>query len=187
VVGILGLASLPAVFWSFVHFVPLTRDVAILTRVSHYAPGVFEVEWARFDPGSDESGPGPPVAVGTIGGRREILDLTGLLPRSPVGLNALQDMMPGGTRIDVLYDAAASLVHGRIRLVPRTPDLRAQRLQAVKHALLIGYGPALLMIGVGLLAGRLGGERMGCWFAPSVFFLLCQVLMGLMTYFLARS
>jgi hypothetical protein len=174
-VALLGVASLPAVFWAFFHLLPLMSDVFVLRRAGAYVPAVFEVEWARFD---EEA----PMAVGTIAGRREVMSVAELLPRRATGLNDLQDLMAGQGRIDVLYDAhgtATSFEGQRLRLLPATPDLRADRLRRVVRTLVTGYGPAVLLVGLGLLVSRLGAGRMGCWLFPSLFFLGIQPLFAL--------
>jgi hypothetical protein len=174
-VAILGLASFPAVIWAFFHLLPLMADIFVLRRATAYVPAVFEVEWARLEKSR-------PVAVGLIAGRREVISLTEILPRTPSGLNDLQDLMAKTERIDVLYDAqgtGTSFEGQRLRVLPATPDLGAERLRRVERSLLIGYGPAVLLVGLGLLVAWLSGERMGCWLFPSAFFLGIQPFFAL--------
>lgn len=176
VVAVLGIASFPAVIWAFFNLLPLMADVFVLRRAGAYVPAVFEVEWARLEKRQR------PVAVGLIAGHREVMSLAEILPRSPTGLNDLQDLMANKERIDVLYDArgsGTSFEGRRLRVLPATPDLRAERLRRVERALLLGYGPAVLLVGLGLLVSWVSKQRMGCWFFPSVFFLGIQPLFAL--------
>lgn len=174
-VALLGVASFPAVIFAFFHLLPLMADLFVLRRAEAYVPAVFEVEWARFDDAA-------PVAVGTIAGRRELMSLTDVLPRRASTLNDLQDLMAGKDRIDVLYDAggtATGFEDRRVRVLPATPDLRADRLRRVVRTLATGYGPAVLLVGLGLLISRLGARRMRLWLFPSLFFLGIQPLFAL--------
>jgi hypothetical protein len=169
-VVVLGVGSLPAVFWAFFNFLPLISDLFVLRRASAYVPAVFEVEWARLDDGT-------PMAVGTIAGRREVMSLGDVLPRRPTGLNDLQDLMVGKERMDVLYDAggtATGFEGRRIRVLAATEDLRSHLQRRLTRTLLVGYGPALLLVGLGVLVSRLAARSMGCWLAPSLFFLAAQ-------------
>lgn len=156
--------------WAFFHLLPLVADVFVLRRAGAYRPAVFEVEWARFD--EDH-----PVAVGTIGGRREVMSLAEILPRRPTGLNDLQDLMADKTRLEVLYDAhgtATAFEGRRLRVLPATPDLHAERLRRVVRSALTGYGPAVALVGLGFLISRLWARRMGMWLYPAFFFLAIQ-------------
>ena len=175
VVAGLGIASLPAVLFAFFHLLPLVADVFVLRRAASYAPAVFEVEWVRFD--DDAS-----VAVGTIGGKRELLSLQDVLPRRATGLNDLQDLMASTRRLDVLYDrggTATGFEGRRIRVLPAALDLRADRWRRITRTLLLGYGPAVLLIGLGLVVAWVNGEKLGCFFMPSLFFLGVQPLFAL--------
>jgi hypothetical protein len=171
-VALLGLASFPAVIWAFFHLLPLVADVFVLRRAAAYVPAVFEVEWARFDEVT-------PVAVGTINGRRETMSLNDVLPRRPTGLNDLQDLMADKARMDVLYDAQGTRTAfegRRLRVLPRTPDLPEESSRRVVRTALVGYGPALLLLGLGFLISRLWARRMGMWLYPAFFFLAIQPL-----------
>ena len=174
-VALLGVASFPAVVFAFFHLLPLMADLFVLRRVEAYVPAVFQMEWARFDDAT-------PVAVGTIAGRREIMSLADVLPRRATSLNDLQDLMAGKDRIDVFYDAggtATGFEGRRIRVLPATADFRADRRRRVARTLLTGYGPAVLLVVLGLVVSRLGARRMGCWMLPSVFFLGVQPVFAL--------
>jgi hypothetical protein len=168
----LGVSSLVAVMWAFFHLLPLLSDVLVLRRASAYVPAVFEVEWATFD--EDH-----PIAIGNVGGKRETLLLRDVLPRRATSLNELLDLMATTERLDVHYDAGGtktSFEGARLRVVPATPDLRADRWRRVQRTLLLGYGPAILLLGAGLVLTWIGGKRLGCWFGPSLFFLVVQPL-----------
>jgi hypothetical protein len=171
--ALLGIASLPAVLYSFLTMLPLMADVFVYTHVDRFAPATFEVEWVRYD---DET---PPQAVGNVGGRREVLFIGDLIPHSPRDLNDLQDMMKGRERIDAYYDPTGSRTsyEGRhLRLVSAPPDgdLRTQIRGRMTRALLKGYLPAIVLTLLGVLAARWGRSGLGCWVYPSVFFLCCQ-------------
>lgn len=169
-VALLGLVSFPAVLWAFFHLMPLMTDLIVLRRAGSYVPAVFEVEWARM-------GDGHPQAVGTIDGHREVLSLKGLLPRSPRDINDLQDLVAKIERLPVLYDPHATRTRFEgvgVRVLPATADLRAQRLQSLGRGLALGYGPACGLIGLAFLVSRLDGRGVGCWLAPSLFFLGIQ-------------
>jgi hypothetical protein len=147
-------------------------EVLVLRRASAYVPAVFEVEWATLD--EDH-----PIAIGNIAGKREVLSLRDVLPRQATGLNDLQDLMASTERIDVQYDASGtrtSFEGARLRVVPATPDLRADRWRRVQRTLLVGYGPALLLLGAGLILTWIGGKRLGCWLGPALFFFAVQPL-----------
>ncbi len=166
-VALLGVLSFPAVVSAFFHLLPLMADVFILRRADAYVPAVFEVEWARFEEAT-------PVAVGTIGGRREVMALTEVLPHRPTGLNDLQDMTAKIARIEVAYDRGGTKTsfEGRlVRVLPATPDLRADRWRRIQRTLLLGFAPAILLVVIGLGLARIAGGGLGCWFGPSVFFL----------------
>lgn len=166
-VALLGVSSFPAVVSAFFHLLPLMADVFVLRRADAYVPAVFEVEWARFEDAT-------PVAVGTIDGRRELMALTEVLPRRPTGLNDLQDMMAKTTRIDVAFDRGGTKTsfEGRlVRVLPATPDLRADRWRRIERTLLLGFVPAILLVVIGLALARIAGGGLGCWFGPSLFFL----------------
>ena len=105
-----------------------------------------------------------------------------VLPRRPLGLNDLQDLMADKERIEVLYDPSGtqtSFEGTRVRVLPATPDLRADRLRRVVRKVAIGYGPAVVLVGLGLIISRLRAKRMGCWLGPSLFFLCVQPLFAL--------
>jgi hypothetical protein len=173
--ALLGVSSLLAAIWAFFQLMPLVTDVLVLRRASAYIPAVFEVEWATFD--EDH-----PIAIGTIGRKRETLSLRDVLPRKAASLDDLQDLMASTERIDVLYDdrgTKTSFEGARLRVLPATPDLRADRWRRVQRTLLVGYGPAILLLGAGLILTWVGGKRLGCWFGPALFFFAVQPLFAL--------
>jgi hypothetical protein len=172
VVALLGLASFPAVIFAFFHLFPLMTDALVYWRADRYVPATFEMEWARLDEGRAE-------AVGTVGGRREQISLGELLPRPAKDMNDLQDLVAGQERYDVFYDkegSQTSFEGRRLRLVPapKTGDFKTDRWDRLERTALVGYTPALLLTGLGLLVAWLRGGGVGCWMVPSVFFLACQ-------------
>lgn len=171
--AILGIASLPAVLYSFLTMLPLMADAFVYTHIDRFSPATFEVEWERFD---DET---PPQAVGNVGGRREVMSIAGLIPHSPRDLNDLQDMMKGKERIDVYYDPTGSRTSfqgSHVRVVPAPPDgdLRTHIRGRMTKSLLKGYLPAIVLTLLGVLVARSSKSALGCWVYPSVFFLCCQ-------------
>ena len=173
--ALLGVSSLLAVIWAFFHLMPLLTDVLVLRRAAAYVPAVFEVEWATFD--EDH-----PIAIGTIAGKREALSLRDVLPRRATSLNDLQDLMAATEQVRVLYDAGGTKTTfegARLRVLSATPDLRADRWRRVQRTLLVGYGPAILLLGAGLILTWVGGKRLGCWFGPALFFFAVQPLFAL--------
>jgi hypothetical protein len=110
------------------------------------------------------------------------MSLADVLPRRATSLNDLQDLMAERERIDVLYDpqgTATSFEGKRLRVLPATPDLRADRWRRVVRTLLIGYGPAVALLGLGLLVSWVAATRLGCWLFPSLFFLGVQPVFAL--------
>jgi len=176
--ALLGLAAFPAVIVAFFSLLPLISDVFVLLRADRYVPATFELEWPRLD---EESGP---EAVGTVGGKREILSLGPFLPRRPTSLNDLQDLVADKERFDVLYDAGGTKTGfqgRRLRAVPlpESGSLRQEQTRRVTSTLLFRFGPALLLTLFGLAAARFGGGGVGCWMYPAAFFLACLPLFAL--------
>jgi hypothetical protein len=178
VTALLGFVSLPAVMVAFFHLLPLISDLFVLRRAGHYVPATFELEWARTE---EDMGP---EAVGTVGGKREVLSLTPFLPRRPTSLNDLQDLVADLERIDVFYDAGGSGTsfqgrRQRLVPVPEGGDLRQAMTRRVLRTLILYFCPAVLLTGLGLLIARLGRGTLGCWMFPSAFFLACLPLFAL--------
>jgi len=170
--AVAGLLSLPAALWAFLHFFRAFTDGAVVMRASQYQPAVFELEWTYLDDGA-------PVAVGTIGGRRELMSVRSLLPRPAASHNELEDLMADTERIDVLYDpdgSRTSFEGSRLRVLPYVEDLRGVHLARLWRTFETGYAPLAVLLAVCFGVARIDPSARTHWAIPGLFFAGFQVV-----------
>jgi hypothetical protein len=156
-----GIAIFPAILFSFLFSLTLSNRIRICHNRDQYHPAVFAVDGAVYHPAGHD-GFDSYWLTGTVEGKAERF-----IPRFPQkfrprSADALLDLHPRGSEIDVLYnpkETESIIQNETLRVVQRTPDFWQEQKRLRNKLLWFVLLPAPLTLAIHLFIRRISVRK----------------------------
>ena len=143
--------------WAFLFIFTTYNSIVILINKNGYQNELFIVTKLCHDFDDNDF---DYFAIGIVNGNRESFSLNRCFSSNPRTYEQLNELMPLGTEIDVLYNPSLSKAHIQgetLRVLKAEPNYFQDRKNDLYNMIVIGYGPIVIWL-VLLLILRKGSQ-----------------------------